>query len=70
MTQVDGSSQLFTVTEQYSFNKPAVTLTPSQSRVRKGEVVKLRIQVQNPLAVPLRGGAVCSIIIKLLDSRT
>lgn len=55
---VEGTDQVYTVSEQFDFKKPTILLTPSSRQVKMGQSIKLKIQVENPLKVPLRNGRI------------
>ena len=51
--EVVESGQVYTVTEQFSFTKPKILLTPNKTLFKKGDALKLKIQLTNPLHIPL-----------------
>ena len=56
--EVQGTGQIYTVSEQFDFNKPKITLTPNKTTVRKGQAIKLKIQLENPLKIPLKNARI------------
>jgi hypothetical protein len=55
---VEGTNQTYTVAEQFDFQKPSIVLTPSSKHVKIGHSLKLKIQIENPLKVPLMNGKI------------
>merc|ERR1712224_687950 len=55
---VEESNQVYTETDQFDFKKPNIILTPDRTSVKTGNSIKLKIQLENPLKIPLKNARI------------
>lgn len=56
--EVVGTGQLFTETQQFDFARPCIVLTPNKTTIKKGNPIKMKIGLCNPLAIPLKNAKI------------